>query len=504
MRNNEDRFSSTETSTNDMPLSPSNTTISTKQSPNDECDDGITPTPTTPHTTRNMLKNVFLLSGMWGLGLGASYVQIPSAQNMLLYTGHDAISSVPLGLIILLSAPCAVCIPKLISRYGDKKIFACAAVLGLTGSLVQMTGVLVSNKNGGNAVDIALLMIGAAMQSFTFASTNNIRFAVAYFSTPEFLPKATALVVLGGGFGALVGPKLSNYTRVIFDDALYAGNFLQIAIMYLLYGILALLADFAPPPPAAKLVSIKKESNDKLDHDDDDDHEHEQRIVSVEEGSATAMGDESTKNDDDESSSKTTMTTERSLREILMTTDLALLIVCQSLSYNIMALYMGIIQLPMNALGYTDNQGTNAIFAHMLGMFLPSIFSGHLIGWLGTWPSTALGFAIFLLGGGLFYINDSALMFTIGIMVVGIGWNISFVGPSAEVSKAYRKDAEKSKVQGLNDGIMLLSIGILQLSASAIYDATGKDWYLFDAILMGVTGFAILIVFIKAFKSLSL
>ena len=39
--------------------------------------------------------------------------------------------------------------------------------------------------------------------------------------------------------------------------------------------------------------------------------------------------------------------------------------------------YMSGIQLPMQALVYKAPQTTNAITAHMFGMFLPSLFSGH-------------------------------------------------------------------------------------------------------------------------------
>ncbi|OEU12478.1 hypothetical protein FRACYDRAFT_191003 [Fragilariopsis cylindrus CCMP1102] len=279
-----------------------------------------------------MYKNIFLLSGTWGLGLGASFVQIPSAQNVLTTTGHDSISTVPLGLIILLSAPMAVIIPKLMTKYGEKSIFVFAAFLGCIGAILQMIGLLVSPP--GSTFEIAMLMVGAAVQSFTYASTNNIRFA----------------------------------------DAEYAGNFLQIAII------------------------------------------------------------------------------------------------------------------------------TNAIFAHMLGMFLPSLFSGSVITAFGTWSSTCIGFIIILIGGGLFYVNNSLWMFTIGITVVGIGWNISFVGPSAAVSKVYNanNEKEKSKVQGFNDGIMLFSIGVFQLSASSIYEATGSNWNIFNAILIGFSILAILMTFAKA------
>jgi hypothetical protein len=64
----------------------------------------------------NMLKNIGLLSVMWGFGLGAAFVQIPSASLLLIQNGYNSISTVPLGLIMFLSSPCAVVIPRLISR----------------------------------------------------------------------------------------------------------------------------------------------------------------------------------------------------------------------------------------------------------------------------------------------------------------------------------------------------------------------------------------------------
>merc|ERR1712146_186824 len=82
---------------------------------------------------------------------------------------------------------------------------------------------------------------------------------------------------------------------------------------------------------------------------------------------------------------------ERSLREIVTNTSLLLLILSQCLSYNIMALYMTNIQLAMEEVGYTQTQTANAVTYHMLGMYLPSLVSGHLIALLGTWPSSFVG-----------------------------------------------------------------------------------------------------------------
>ena len=474
-----------------------------RQPPIGETSEYYMPAATTAanRSRRNLLKNVFILSGMWGLGLGAAYVQFYSAKNFLAYTGHHAISTVLFDLIIFLSVPCAVVVPKLISKFGDKKVFVFASLMGLVGALVQMSGELIT-QDSGSAIQIALLMIGAAMQSFTYASTNNIRFAVAYFSTPEFLPQATALVVLGGALGPLIGRNLINLIKSFFDDAQNAGNFLHIALLYLLYGILTLFADFSPPQKEEEIVHF----DNSYENEDETNIVRELRIASVEDGlvaistgiDADVGANGSQHHGDGSSTSIPKMvTTERSLREILTTTDLALLIFCQSFSYNIMGLYMADVRFPMDALGYTDSQGRKAILAHVLGMFLPSIFSGHLIGLIGTWPSTILGFVIFLIGGMLFLADNSVQMFTIGIAVIGVGWNISFVAPSAKVSKIYKNDAEKSKVQGLNDGLMLLSISICRLSASSLYEVTDSNWYRFAGMLMVVTTITTVCVAIK-------
>merc|ERR1712146_316189 len=189
---------------------------------------------------------------------------------------------------------------------------------------------------------------------------------------------------------------------------------------------------------------------------------------------------------------------ERSLREIVTNTSLVLLILSQCLSYNIMALYMNNFQLAMYEVGYTQTQSANAVTYHMLGMYLPSLVSGHLIALLGTWLSSFVGFAFLLLGGGLFYVNDSLLMFNLGIIIVGVGWNLSFVGPSAAVSSSIiQTESEKSKVQGLNDGIMLFSIGVFNVASSAIYIAIGS-WDVFNAVMMGFSVLAMLMASGKA------
>ena len=96
-----------------------------------------------------------------------------------------------------------------------------------------------------------------------------------------------------------------------------------------------------------------------------------------------------------------------------------------------------------------------------------------------------------MLNGKLGLANESLEMYVVGMTIIGVGWNLSFVGPSAEVSKIY-KPAEQAKVIGFNDGIMLLTIGILAMAGSSIYEAIGS-WSAFNIMLMGVSSFSAVI-----------
>lgn len=436
--------------------------------------------PEQPENYRKMLKNVAILSGMWGMGIGAAFVQIPAAQNVLVENGYSSISTVPLGLIFLLSSPCAIWIPKLITRYGEKRIRLLASIIGIVGSLLQMTGVLLSKDSDTlSPIELTLILFGASIQAFTYASSNNLRFAVAQFCiTKEFLPKATALVLFGGVISSLLGPLLSNVTRHMLPVADYAGNFLQISIMYFVFGILALLADFKPP-----------QENQSNKNDNDDILGDTLNMILADEGSVSFEdGEEDARSDTD----KKELTTDRTLSEILFETELILLTCFQCLSYNIMALYMTQVQLPMISLGYSADARTYTITAHMIAMFLPGLFTGHIIDTIGTWTTTLLGFIVFLVGGGIMLANDSMTMFIVGMTMIGVGWNLTFVGPSSEISRICHTQAEKTKVVGFNDGVMLATIGIFSLTGSLIYQAI-DSWRMYNALLMIVSGISALI-----------
>ena len=87
---------------------------------------------------------------------------------------------------------------------------------------------------------------------------------------------------------------------------------------------------------------------------------------------------------------------------------------------------------------------------HVMGMFVPSFFTGNLINRFGLVTVMMLGIVMFLAGilAGLSGLSE--WHFRIALTLNGIGWNFLFVGATTMVIRTYRPN-ERGKVQALND-----------------------------------------------------
>ena len=75
---------------------------------------------------------------------------------------------------------------------------------------------------------------------------------------------------------------------------------------------------------------------------------------------------------------------------------------------------------------------------HVLGMFVPGFFTGHLIKRVGALPVMALGV---LLNGVCVAVALSGvelMQFLVALFTLGVGWNFLFVGASTLLTTAYR------------------------------------------------------------------
>ena len=115
-----------------------------------------------------------------------------------------------------------------------------------------------------------------------------------------------------------------------------------------------------------------------------------------------------------------------------------------------MTLTMSATPLAMLACGFGFADSATVIQAHIIGMFLPSFFTGHLINRFGVLPVIAAGGLIEL---GCAIVNLAGVDFAnflIANLLVGIGWNFAYVGGSTLLTTTYTL-AERAKVQASHD-----------------------------------------------------
>ncbi len=82
----------------------------------------------------------------------------------------------------------------------------------------------------------------------------------------------------------------------------------------------------------------------------------------------------------------------------------------------------------------TDVRGHSLVTAafvmqnHLLGMFVPFIFSGYLLDRIGAARVVYAGFAVYAACFAVLLASDSVFAFHIGLMLLGVGWNFTFLG----------------------------------------------------------------------------
>src|SRR6195952_1189532 len=268
-------------------------------------------------------------------------------------------------------------------------------------------------------------MYGAVSQSY--------RFAAADGASAAYRPKAVSWVMAGGGFSGVFGPQLVQWTMDIWPPYLFAFSFVAQAVVALV--AMAVLAGVDAPKPAA----------------------------------ADLHGG-------------------RPLFEIARQPRFIAAAMCGVIAYPMMNLVMTSAPLAMKMCGLTVSDSNFGIQWHIVAMYGPSFFTGALIARFGAPKIVALGLLLEACAAAIGLSGITALHFWATLIVLGIGWNFSFVGASALVLETHRPQ-ERNKVQAFNDflvfGVMALgSFSSGQLLAN--YGWSAVNLVVFPPVLLGL------------------
>lgn len=271
--------------------------------------------------------------------------------------------------------------------------------------------------------DFWLLVLATLVAGYYSANGQLYRFAAAELAAPAFREKAVSLVLAGGLLGAVLGPNLAARTRALVATP-FLGAYLALAGVALLSMLAMAFVRFAPLPPPS---------------------------------TGPRAG--------------------RSLGEIVRQPVFAVAAASAALGYGVMNLLMAATPLAMQVCGFSFDDAALVLEWHVIGMFAPGFFTGHLIRRFGVLPVMGTGVA---LNAACILIALSGVdlhQFLVALFLLGVGWNFLFTGSTTLSLTAYRPE-EKDRAQAFINFCMFGTMAVTSFASGAL--VTTQGWTLLN------------------------
>ena len=162
----------------------------------------------------------------------------------------------------------------------------------------------------------------------------------------------------------------------------------------------------------------------------------------------------------------------RTRLQLLKSPRIAVAMICAMVSYALMNLVMTSTPLAVVGCGYTRADSADIVMAHVLGMFAPAFFTGHLIARFGHEKIIGSGLAILALAGVVALSGVGLLNFYVALILLGIGWNFGFIGSTALLTSLQRP-AEQGRIQGMNDFFVFGMVMVASMASGGLMNCSG-------------------------------
>ena len=338
-------------------------------------------------------------------------------------------ATLPLMAYVVGGAMSTVLVSRTQSRYGRKVSFQLGLGVAVLSALLCCYAAYSKN--------FWLLVAATVVAGYYNANAQLYRFAAAELAAPAFKEKAISLVMAGGLLGAVIGPNLASKTRSLLD-APFAGAYLALAVVALL--AMAMLAYVTFPPAPVKTL--------------------------------TKSGSDSG----------------RPLGEIMRQPVFIVAAAAGALGYGVMNLLMAATPIAMQICGLSFADTAWVLEWHVIGMFAPGFFTGHLIKRFGTLPIMAAGLALNIACVIIALSGIEFRQFLVALFLLGLGWNFLFTGATTLALTSYRPE-EKDKAQGALNFCVFAVLALSSLTSGVL--VTTQGWTLLNMgslLPLGMTG----------------
>ena len=153
------------------------------------------------------------------------------------------------------------------------------------------------------------------------------------------------------------------------------------------------------------------------------------------------------------------------------------------ISYTVMNLLMTATPLAMHRHGFELEASALVIEWHVLGMFVPSFFTGKLIERFGQVNIMFVGIVLVLLCCLVNLLGLSHWHFLTALFLLGVGWNFMFISATQMVSQTYLP-TERAKAQATNEFLVFSMVTLSALSAGWLEATLG--WQTLNLITLPV------------------
>lgn len=319
-------------------------------------------------------------------------------------------ATLPISLIVLGSMLSATPISHLMQKFGRRAGFMIGAGAGALGGAIGACGLYLAS--------FPIFLLGSLITGTYMSAQGFYRFAAADTASAGFRPKAISYVMAGGLLSAIIGPQLVKLTAQSMVIP-FLGTYLAVIALNLGGALLFLLLD-SPRPPVQSPDAPRG----------------------------------------------------RARLELLRTPRIAVAVICAMVSYALMNLVMTSTPLAVVGCGFTASHAADVVTAHVLAMYVPSFFTGHLIARFGVERIVASGLLI-LAGAGMVALQGVELEnFFAALILLGLGWNFGFIGATTMLAGAHQPE-ERGRMQGLNDLLVFGGVTFASLSSGGLMNCSG-------------------------------
>ena len=306
-------------------------------------------------------------------------------------------ATIPISLLIVGSMISSPILSNLMQSTTRRLGLVVGNLAGLIGSLTSLLGIFLRS--------FELFLLGSFVSGAYMASQAFYRFTATDDCEDRFKARAISTVLSGGLIAAILGPSIVKISLSLNNSVPFLYSYLAIVILnclgpFILYYV--------------KPIPLSKSSGGNIN----------------------------------DSSNRTNLN--RPHVTIFKSPLIFVSIICSMIAYGVMNLIMTSSPIAIVGCGFGANQAANVVSAHALAMFAPSFVTGKLLEKYGEKSIVSTGLVLFLLAVLIAYQGVDISNFYMSLILIGIGWNFSFIGSTSLLTKNHYP-SERGRVQGIND-----------------------------------------------------